>query len=56
MKMYSMFASTYICESMFSDMKIIKTKYRNRLSDEHLETLLKISRIKLPLECLKEIK
>lgn len=39
---YSMFSTTYICEATFSAMSQIKNKYRNKLSDSHLETLLKI--------------
>ena len=35
-KVLSMFGSTYRCESAFSHMKAIKTKYRNRISDDHL--------------------
>lgn len=31
-----MFGSTYRCEAAFSQMKLIKSKYRNKLNDEHL--------------------
>lgn len=37
-----MFPTTYICESSFSAMVQIKNKHRNKLTDAHLETLLKI--------------
>ena len=30
------FGSTYLCEMAFSQMKIIKSKYRSRLTDKHL--------------------
>lgn len=42
LKLYSMFGSTYICESSFSFLKLIKSKSRSRLTDEHLENLLRI--------------
>lgn len=42
LNMYSMFSTTYICESTFSALTQIKCKYRNNLTDNHLETLLKI--------------
>jgi hypothetical protein len=29
------FGSTYLCEEALSQMKIIKTRYRNSLTDEH---------------------
>ena len=34
------FASTYLCEMAFSQMKIIKSKYRSRLTDKHLTDCL----------------
>lgn len=42
LSMASMFGSTYICESNFSNMKHIKSKERNRLSDETLFHLMQI--------------
>lgn len=41
-KLYSMFGSTYICESSFSTLKLIKDKNRNRLTDVHVEDLVRI--------------
>jgi len=35
------FGSTYLCESAFSHMKIIKSKYRATLTDDHLECSLR---------------
>lgn len=40
---FSVYCSTYICESTFSHMKFIKSNQRNRLSDIHLEGLLRIA-------------
>lgn len=38
---YACFGSTYLCESSFSQMNIIKSKYRTVLTDEHLESCLR---------------
>ncbi|CAB3252765.1 unnamed protein product [Arctia plantaginis] len=38
-----MFGSTYLCEQMFSAMKINKNKHRTRLTNEHLQSILKIT-------------
>lgn len=42
-KMMSMFGSSYLCEQVFSTMKLRKNKLRNKLTDEHLECVLRIS-------------
>ncbi|XP_074488096.1 general transcription factor II-I repeat domain-containing protein 2-like [Sebastes fasciatus] len=42
-QMLSMFGSTYLCEQLFSLMKINKTSHRSRLTDEHLHSILRIS-------------
>ena len=39
----SMFGSTFLCEQLFSLMKINKTSHRTRLTDEHLHSILRIS-------------
>ncbi len=39
----ALFGSTYLCESAFSHMKIIKSKYRTSLTDEHLEVCLRLA-------------
>jgi hypothetical protein len=39
----SMFGSTYLCEQLFSVMKINKTSHRSRLTDEHLQSIMRIS-------------
>lgn len=43
----SMFGSTYLCEAIFSDLKYIKSKNRSRLTDKHLQGLLKLGRTKI---------
>ncbi|XP_065658637.1 EPM2A-interacting protein 1-like [Hydra vulgaris] len=42
-KLISFFGSTCTCESLFSTMKFIKSKYRANLTSEHLLQLLRIS-------------
>ncbi|CAF87089.1 unnamed protein product, partial [Tetraodon nigroviridis] len=42
-QMLSMFGSTYLCEQLFSSMKMTKTSHRRRLTDEHLRSILRIS-------------
>jgi hypothetical protein len=39
----SMFGSTYMCEQLFSIMKINKNELRSNLTDEHLNSILKIN-------------
>ena len=39
----SMFGSTYLCEQLFSLMKLNKTSHRSRLTAEHLHSILRIS-------------
>lgn len=46
LKMYSMFGSTYICESTFSSMKQIKSTSRALLSDTNL-FLLKLAQLRI---------
>ncbi|XP_025412100.1 general transcription factor II-I repeat domain-containing protein 2-like [Sipha flava] len=47
LKMFSMFGTTYICECTFSNLKHIKSKERNRLTDETLGHLLRVSTIEI---------
>ena len=42
-QMLSMFSSTYLCEQLFSFMKMNKISHRSHLTDEHLHSILKIS-------------
>ena len=37
------FASTYLCESTFSNMKLIKSKNRNVLTNDHLNDCVRLS-------------
>lgn len=39
----TMFGSTYICEQTFSLMNLNKSKLRNQLTDQHLQSILRIS-------------
>ena len=43
LNMSSLFGSTYLCESAFSHMKIIKLKYRTTLTDDHLAACLRLA-------------
>ncbi|KAJ4440187.1 hypothetical protein ANN_08325 [Periplaneta americana] len=38
-----MFATTYVCEKLFSTMKIVKTKFRSRLTDKYLRDQLRLA-------------
>lgn len=49
LSLYSMFGSTYVCESAFSNLKLIKNNYRSRITNEHLEALLKLSTTRLDI-------
>ena len=42
-KIAAMFGSTYCCEQLFSKMKIVMSRYRAQLSDEHLNHILLLS-------------
>ena len=50
LSMASMFGSTYICESSFSTMKHIKSKERNRLTDETLFQLMQIGSTNIEID------
>jgi hypothetical protein len=39
----TIYASTYLCESVFSNMNHIKNKFRSKLSQQHLHQLLRVS-------------
>ena len=43
MKVTSLFGSTYLCESAFSDMNLIKNKHRTRITDAHLQDSLRVA-------------
>ncbi|KAJ4432401.1 hypothetical protein ANN_21020 [Periplaneta americana] len=38
-----MFATTYVCEKLFSTMKIVKAKFRSRLTDKYLRDQLRLA-------------
>ncbi|XP_076232931.1 general transcription factor II-I repeat domain-containing protein 2-like [Calliopsis andreniformis] len=42
-QMMSLFGSTFICEQLFSKMKILKTDRRNRLEDERLKNCIRVA-------------
>lgn len=50
LQIISMFGSTYICEKGFSDMKYIKSKYRNSISDSKLEEIIRISTTNIEID------
>lgn len=43
LKMMFLFGSTYTCEHIFLQMKIVKSKNRARFTDIHLENLFRIA-------------
>ncbi|MCJ8735565.1 hypothetical protein PDJAM_G00248700 [Pangasius djambal] len=43
LKLLSMFGSTYICESLFSTLKQVKSKHRCVLTDTHVKELLRVA-------------
>ncbi|XP_060754330.1 general transcription factor II-I repeat domain-containing protein 2-like [Neoarius graeffei] len=43
LKILSMFGSTYVCESVFSTMKYVKSKHRSVLTNTHLKELLRVA-------------
>lgn len=42
-RVLAMFGSTYVCEQFFSTMKINKSVFRSRLTDEHLRATLRLA-------------
>ncbi|KAK1890479.1 General transcription factor II-I repeat domain containing protein 2A [Dissostichus eleginoides] len=43
LKLLSMFGSTYVCESVFSTLKHVKSKHRSVLTDTHVRELLRVA-------------
>lgn len=56
LKMASLFGSTYICEQFFSKVKVLKSKHRNRLGDERLESSLRIATSQIEPDIEKLVK
>ena len=56
MKMSCIFGSTYVCEQLFSKMKLTKNKHRTNLTDSHLNELLCLSSTSLTPDIDKIIK
>lgn len=50
LKMCSIFGSTYLCETTFSSMKLIKSKTRNRMTDSTLSHTLRIATSKMEVD------
>jgi hypothetical protein len=50
LKVCPMFGSTYICECTFSTMKMLKTKQRNRLSEDVLRSTLRLTTTKIEVD------
>ena len=43
LKLTALFGSNYLCESAFSHMKIIKSKYRSTMTDDHPAACLRLA-------------
>ena len=43
LKLLSMFGSTYICESLFSTLKLVKSNHRSVLTDTNMKELLRVA-------------
>ena len=42
-RMISIFGSTYVCEQLLSNMKFTKSKLRTKLTDSHLDGILRLT-------------
>ena len=42
LRIFCLFGSTFLCEHTFSIMKNLKTPVRNRMTDEHLQAVLRL--------------
>ena len=40
-RLISICGTTYVCESLYTTLKFIKSKYRSELTDEHLSELVR---------------
>ena len=53
LKILSMFGSTYVCESVFSTLKHVKSKHRSVLTDTHVKELLRVATTEYKLNLKK---
>ncbi|XP_072375922.1 general transcription factor II-I repeat domain-containing protein 2B-like [Diabrotica undecimpunctata] len=53
LKLYSMFGSTYICESTFSALKHIKSKILNRMENVSLEACIRLTTTSIDIDVQK---
>ncbi|GFX07191.1 general transcription factor II-I repeat domain-containing protein 2A [Trichonephila clavipes] len=56
MRIISAFGTTYRCESFFSKLNLVKTKYRSRLLDENMTNQLRCTSTKLSVVIKKNLK
>lgn len=54
LQIVSMIRSTYICERAYSDIKYIKSKYRNSLKDSTLEDIIRLATTNIDVD-IKDI-
>ena len=50
LKMHSMFGSTYVCESTFSTMKLVKSRNKNRMPNQTLNNCLRLSTTSIDID------
>ena len=50
LRITSMFGSTYLCESSFSNMSFIKSRYRSSLTDDSLLNLLRVATTEIQVD------
>ena len=50
LKMHSMFRSTYVCESAFSTMKLVKSRNKNRMVNQTLDNCLRLSTTSIDID------
>ncbi|XP_072395238.1 EPM2A-interacting protein 1-like [Diabrotica undecimpunctata] len=53
LKLYSMFGSTYICESTFSALKHINSKTNNRMENDSLEASIRLTTTSIDIDVQK---
>ena len=53
MRIAAAIGATYLCESFFSQLKIVKSKNRNKLTDENMTNQLRCAVSKLPIDIRK---